>query len=521
MKKFTLLLFMILALTASIKAQDNCLGVKNIKGNFIEENKVSLSWNNEDRVWFNNPGCDIITHEKAGYNNDCDVSSLHSGLGSLGFNADKDAGFKIMDKFTCNEAFSLRFYLYEGASPSSTINGVYLTIYDGDPLNGGNVIGGDENTNRYERSGITNIYRTTEDNLSDASRPIFYVDADVVAELGDNYEEKTFWYIASFTGTSEDDIHIVPSTKLGETTTGEARIFNEETGWQPMLDENTQTQQGVALYIVGYGSTNGTYTPVDTCNILRNGEVIYQIPQLEDSSSQFYFIDENAPDGINIYGIQNILRTWEECTSDIYTCDVRPSYPPKNAEYYTEKLEDNMIVNRLTWQKEDDMQGENIQTYYEIYRKKTSDNDYTLIKSIAKVDGQDNYEYNDIVAEDTYEYKINTYNIYETGSSESQFVTVETGAGTISINEIDDNINLVVHPIVISNNEIISIESGSEIKDVTMTDMLGRKVNISINKTDNLSCQISINQKCNSGFYLVIVETQKGVCYKKVILNNK
>jgi hypothetical protein len=88
----------------------------------------------------------------------------------------------------------------------------------------------------------------------------------------------------------------------------------------------------------------------------------------------------------------------------------------------------------------------------------------------------------------------------------------------LSINEIDGNENIAVHPTIFSNNEKISIKSDFCIKDVTMIDMLGRKVNVSINPTDNFTFQIGLNQNCNSGIYLIIVKTEKGISYEKVVL---
>ena len=78
--------------------------------------------------------------------------------------------------------------------------------------------------------------------------------------------------------------------------------------------------------------------------------------------------------------------------------------------------------------------------------------------------------------------------------------------------------NLMITPTIFSSNETIYISSDSEIKDVKMIDMLGREINISINPTDDFTSQISLNQKCNSGIYLIIVETEKDVYYEKVIL---
>ena len=89
----------------------------------------------------------------------------------------------------------------------------------------------------------------------------------------------------------------------------------------------------------------------------------------------------------------------------------------------------------------------------------------------------------------------------------------------ISVEEIESN-NLTITPTFFSSNETIYISSDSEIKDVKMIDMLGREINISINPTDDFTSQISLNQKCNSGIYLIIVETEKEVYYEKVVLRD-
>ena len=91
---------------------------------------------------------------------------------------------------------------------------------------------------------------------------------------------------------------------------------------------------------------------------------------------------------------------------------------------------------------------------------------------------------------------------------------------TMSINDIFDDKALTISPTIFSNSETISIESDSEIKDVNMVDMLGRKMNVSVNNTNGTSCQVNINQKCNSGIYLIIVETQDGCFYEKVVVRN-
>ena len=89
---------------------------------------------------------------------------------------------------------------------------------------------------------------------------------------------------------------------------------------------------------------------------------------------------------------------------------------------------------------------------------------------------------------------------------------------TMSINDIFDDKALTISPTLLSNGETISIKADSEIKEVKMIDMLGRKVNVSVNQTGHSSCQININQKCNSGIYIIIVETQESSHYEKVII---
>ena len=106
-----------------------------------------------------------------------------------------------------------------------------------------------------------------------------------------------------------------------------------------------------------------------------------------------------------------------------------------------------------------------------------------------------------------------TYNPYFTGNC-----LMET---KLSIGEVDnDKVNMEITPTIFSSNETISIESDFEIREVKMIDMLGREINISINPTDDFTSQISLNQKCNSGIYLIIVETEKDVYYEKVVLRD-
>lgn len=91
----------------------------------------------------------------------------------------------------------------------------------------------------------------------------------------------------------------------------------------------------------------------------------------------------------------------------------------------------------------------------------------------------------------------------------------------LSVNKVYDNgEGITITPTVFSNNETISIETDYEIKNVKMIDMLGRESKVSVNQINYSSCQISLNEKCTSGIYLIIVETKNKIYYEKVVLRD-
>ena len=100
------------SLTFTYSSCSNFDGVYEFHGKFIDSTHVELTWDTpyeifkskdgENQKWFIGEP-DVITHPGAGYNDGWDVSALHDGLTAYGFNADKEAGFKVMDKFTIPE----------------------------------------------------------------------------------------------------------------------------------------------------------------------------------------------------------------------------------------------------------------------------------------------------------------------------------------------------------------------------------------------------------------------------------
>ena len=466
------------------------------KGSYVDENTVELTWTNYRMEPYGYVG-GLVTHSGAGYNNGWHVSALHDGLTAYGFNVNRDNGIMVMDKFdtpngwSAGGVYGFRFYLYQDATPISTLTGVYMAIYDGDPLNGGQLIAGDLETNVKGSTYLKHIYRTSEDDFTEVNRPIACIEADLELE---EIPAGTYWFIATFTGSLKGGVNIIPRTVMGQTTTGEARIYDPENGWQPLLDPGTGTQQGLAIGIIGPG--NGGASAISYTDLYRDGELIAHGLDPEEEG----FIDYNVPFGIHDYTIVNVYDSWwydcpnESCPK---TIDVRPCYPPKNFEVETEPLNDELIVCHLTWDKEDDIpQREDIRTFYEIYRKEESQNNFHIVGVLPKDESLESFEYCDTVPNGNYSYRVNDYNVYLLGSCQSEFAE-----DTWSIGECHDGSkSCLLHPNPTTGLLTIQTEDFSS---AMVYDLLGRLMKQSKQTTIDLG-------RLPQGLYVVKIFDHSG-----------
>ena len=196
----------------------------------------------------------MVTHEGAGYDG-ADVSVLQEnafGMNTLGWGSQFLAGNRLADDFVVTDpggwqvngitvpAFQL------GSTTTPTINGLYFQIWDGPPDNAGsNVVFGDHITNRLISTVWTGIYRTTDGYLSDSNWPIMAATASVGVFLPPG----TYWLDWMIDGSLANGPWVPPVTILGQTTTGNAMQY--VTGWAPVLDTGTSTQQGFPFLIHG------------------------------------------------------------------------------------------------------------------------------------------------------------------------------------------------------------------------------------------------------------------------------
>lgn len=75
-----------------------------------------------------------------------------------------------------------------------------------------------------------------------------------------------------------------------------------------------------------------------------------------------------------------------------------------------------------------------------------------------------------------------------------------------------------IYPSIIKNNDIITIETSSHIKNVTITNLFGKTVEICKNIIDDNKWQIIVNNKYGQGIYFVLVVNDNGMSYEKILL---
>ena len=216
-------------------------------------------------------GGPFITHPGQG-SGGADVAAFGlSTQNSYGATAVQNTGWTIADDFTLANPSTLEkieFYTYQtGSGTTPTITGVYVCIYDGNPMSGGNIIWGDQTTNRLDGVVFSNIYRVNYTAFTSTDRPLMKVTAGVDATLAAG----TYWVGVSYNGTVSSGPWQNPVTILGQPQTGNGLQFcppaATNPGWQLWTDSGTNDQ--CALPFVVYG--DGGDPPAPKYNVYMDG----------------------------------------------------------------------------------------------------------------------------------------------------------------------------------------------------------------------------------------------------------
>ena len=176
-----------------------------------------------------------------------DASWPLNGQSTFGPNVNHLNNYWLADDFTCTEPIVIReieVYGYQtGSSTTSTFTGLYAQIYNGNPMEDGEVVWGDENTNLMTSSEFTNCYRATEGDTTTMNRPIMSVTA---GSLYIALEPGTYYLVYSLTGSSSSGPWGVPYCQPEIGSTGDG-IQYTSTGWTNLIDSGTEQPYGCAF----------------------------------------------------------------------------------------------------------------------------------------------------------------------------------------------------------------------------------------------------------------------------------
>ncbi len=195
----------------------------------------------------------LVTHPGGGFNGR-DLSRLNLPLSTLGSNINKGS-FKILEDFTLpgtsNYSIdSMGFFGYQTGSPAfSSFTGLFVTIWDGHPAQGGELLYGDstEFESVLEDTYFSGIYRASATTPLDSTRPI-------MKNIGKFFEPtrlrggKRYFIQWSMTGSISSGPWQPAVSVNGMTITGNAQQFTS-TGYQPMDGGGTGFQQGAPFEI--------------------------------------------------------------------------------------------------------------------------------------------------------------------------------------------------------------------------------------------------------------------------------
>ncbi|MBQ8761575.1 MAG: choice-of-anchor J domain-containing protein [Bacteroidales bacterium] len=181
----------------------------------------------------------FITHPGGGLNG-ADISVCGN---YMGWSVDRSYSYTMADDFYSEEDIvinEVEFYAYQtNALTTSTMRALYVQIYDGNPMEGGQVIWGDLETNILTHSSWTGVYRVSPNFETDSEYPIMRV---VASGLNIELPAGTYWIEYSVLGNENFGYaYGIPRTIWGATETGNGLIYEGYYGvWSEMVDTYPQ-----------------------------------------------------------------------------------------------------------------------------------------------------------------------------------------------------------------------------------------------------------------------------------------
>lgn len=187
--------------------------------------------------------------------NGYDISRLHPEHVSYGPGINFQHGYMMADDFTLDANATIteiEVYAYISYSPTtSPMTGLYFVIYDGNPMDGGQIIWGDLETNRMTTTEWTQCYRCghSGSNPTNDERPIMSITA---SGLEIQLEAGKYYIAYGVTGDGEYGPYGIPVTIQDQLATGDALQYDGAGWWRELyMDQNYNCPAGAAFRLIG------------------------------------------------------------------------------------------------------------------------------------------------------------------------------------------------------------------------------------------------------------------------------
>ncbi|MCR5039435.1 MAG: choice-of-anchor J domain-containing protein, partial [Bacteroidales bacterium] len=440
--------------------------------------------------------------------NGADASWTKNGQGTWGPGCQLANGNRVGDSFTLTAATTINeieVYGYQtGSSTTSTFNGLYAQIYNGNPMNGGQVVWGDANTNIMTATAFTNCYRGSDGDATGTTRPIMSVTA---SGLNIELEAGTYYLVYQLNGTGSSGPWAAPHAEpnIGNTGNGVQYV---STGWQTLTDGGTSTPYGVAMKLSGNTGGQGPTPTGDIIGfmIFRDGQWLAQVgPEVRDYTD----IDEF---GEHEYCVRVIYNGTDVLPSNNFyyamSCPVCQGDRCAAGEPIYGEVFRSYDQVRIWWGEYAAIEGV---VKYNVYRS-TDNATYTMVGEVPAVEGQVKYEYIDTPERSagTYYYQVRA----DYGYCESEpAVSGENPAVNyvvISVTSVDENEGFAIFPNPTKANVTIQAK---DMQHITVVSVLGQVVYDADVDTDEVILNMS---QYAAGMYTVRVMTENGVRVERV-----
>ncbi len=231
--------------------------------------------------------------------NGADASWTKNGQGTWGPSCNNASGYRIADDFTLSAATTLteiEVYAYQtGSTTTSTLTGMYATIYDGAPNAGGSIVWGDMTTNIMTATSFTNCYRGSDGETTATTRPIM---AATATGLNIELEAGTYYLVWSLTGSLSSGPWAAPEALPGVGNSGNGLQYTSS-GWTALIDASASTPYGGAFKLVGEG---GNVVPPTNGSVI--GTVLYRDGEYMGMVSTTSYVDAGLEAGTYEYCIR-------------------------------------------------------------------------------------------------------------------------------------------------------------------------------------------------------------------------